>query len=184
MKKLNDYSGELLPDLKLSKFSPDTLADLLTLYARLYIALDGLWYLTIKERGGNEEALACDIINSEKVCKYEMAKIAKQLNIQGNDVVALMKTLQLTPWLQQTQYEIEVKNRNDAMLTITYCLVLDALEREGEGRENEICNIVCPKTFEADASFFNPNIKVDILKSPPRKSKDEICCQWEFSYDK
>ncbi len=40
MNKLNDYSGELVPDLKFSDFSPDTLADLLTSYAKLCLALD------------------------------------------------------------------------------------------------------------------------------------------------
>lgn len=171
----------MLPDLKLSDFSPDTLADLLTLYAKSYIALDGFWYLTIKERVGNEEALACDISNAKKVCQYEMAKITRQVNIQGNDVIALIKAIQLTPWLRHTQYAVEVRDGNNARFTVTHCPTLDALEREGEGRENEICNIVCPKTYKAYASFFNPNIEAECLKLPPRKSKDEICCQWELS---
>jgi len=58
LKKLSDYSGEFLPDLKLSDFSPDALARLLKLYAKLYIAMDGLWYRTLKERLGDKEALA------------------------------------------------------------------------------------------------------------------------------
>lgn len=106
MRKLDDYSGEFLRHLKFSDFSPDTLAELLTLYCKLYMALDGFWYLTLQERSGNEEALACDISTWERVSKYEMAKITKQLNIQGNDIIALMKAIQITPWLRQTQFEI------------------------------------------------------------------------------
>ena len=181
MRKLDDYSGEFLRDLKFSDFSSDTLAELLTLYCKLYMALDGFWYLTIKERISNEEALACDISTWERASKYEMAKITKQLNIQGKDVIALMKAIQITPWLQQTQFEIDVKNHNNAMLTVIHCPTLDALEREGEGRENEICNMVDRRLFKDYASFFNPNIEVKCLKLPPRKSKDEICCQWEFN---
>ena len=110
MGKLNDYSGELVPDLKLSDFSSDTLAQLLALYARLYMALDGFWYLTIKERLGNQEALACDIGTWEKLCPYEMAKLTKLLNIQGNDVTALIKAMQVTPWFWNTKYDIEVED--------------------------------------------------------------------------
>ena len=183
MKKLNDYSGEFLPELEFADFSSDTLAELLSLYCKLYMALDGFWYLTTKERVGNEEALACDINTWERHAKYEMAKISKQLNIRGNDVVSVMKTIQITPWLRQTQFKIEVKNHNNAVLTVTYCPTLDALEREGEGRENEICNMVDRKLFQDYASFFNPNIKVESLRLPPRKSGDEICCQWQFTCD-
>ena len=180
MRKLNDYSGEFLGDLKFSDFSSDTLAELLALYCKLYMALDGFWYLTLMERTGNKEALACDISTWERVSKYEMAKITKQLNIRGNDVMALMKAIQITPWLQQTQFKIEVKNHNKAMLTVIHCPTLDALEKEGKGRENEICNIVDRRLFKEYADFFNPDIEVKCLKLPPRKSKDEICCQWEF----
>jgi len=28
--------------------------------------------------------------------------------------------------------------------------------------------------------FINPYIKITPLKLPPRKSPDEICCQWEL----
>ena len=181
MKKLNDYSGQFFPDLKLGDFSLDTLAKLSGLYCKLYIAMDGFWYLTIKERISNKEALAFDILVWERLCKYEMAKITKQLNIMGNDVIALMKALQFVPWTQQMQYKMEAENHNRVTLTVTDCPTLDALEKEGAGREDEICNVVEAKVFEGYASFFNPDIEVRCLKSPPRKSKDEICCQWEFT---
>jgi len=180
MDKLNDYSGELLPDLKFSDFSPDTLVDLLTLYSKLYLALDGFWYLTVKEKVSNEVALACDLEVLKKVANYEMVKVTKLLNIEGSDVVAVMKAMQTTPWFRNTEHKIEIANQNTAVLTITRCATLYALEKEGEGRENEICNIVDPIVFKHYASLFNPHIEVRCLKSPPRKSKDEICCQWEF----
>ena len=184
MQKLNDYSGEFIPNLKLDDFSANTLAELVALYSKLYMAMDGFWYLTIKERGNNEEAFACDLRTWERACKYEMAKITEQLNIQGDNVIALMKAVQMLPWYRQLQYEVDVKNDNAAVLTVSQCATLDALEKEGEGRENEICNVFEPIMFENYASFFNPDIKVKCLKSPPRKSKDGICCQWEFTCDK
>jgi len=181
MKTLPDYSGEFLPNLKPNDFSPGTLADLIALYAKLYTALDGFWYLTIKERVSNDEALACDWGTWEKLCKYEMAKITKLLNIQGSDVMALMKAMQITPSFQNTEHRIEMENQSTAVLTVTRCPTLSALEKEGEGRENEICKIFEPIVFKHYASFFDPDIKIKCLKSPPRKSRDEICCQWEFT---
>jgi len=181
LKKLSDYSGEFLPDLKLSDFSPGTLAQLLKLYAKLYIAMDGIWYRTLKERLGDKEALACDVQAWEDICRYEMARIKRQLKIRGNDIVALMKAFQLCPWCLMMEFDIKIKSKNSAVFTVTYCPTLDALEQEGGGRESEICKIVEPRIMKAYASSFDPDIEVKCLKSPPRKSKDDICCQWEFT---
>lgn len=181
MKKLNDYSGDLVPNLKLSDFSSETLAETLKSYGRIYMALDGFWYLSVREHISNEAALAADIQAWEKICKYEMAVITKQLNIHGNDVIALMKAVQMTPWIRNMEFNIGIKNDNHGILTITRCPVLEALEKEGEGREIGSCHIVGTKVCESYASFFNPNITVTALKLPPRNSKDEVACQWEFS---
>ena len=181
MKELRDYSGDFNSDLKLSDFSAAALANLLSLYARMYMALDGFWYLSARERFGNEPALACDMQTWDSVSKYEMAKITNQLNIQGNNVMAFMKAIQMTPWFLASQGRIEAKNHDNAILTVTYCPMLEAVEKEGKGREYELCNVVSPKIFRDYASFFNPDIEIKCLKAPPRDKKDKICCQWEFT---
>ncbi|MFC2123017.1 DUF6125 family protein [Bacteroidota bacterium] len=178
--KLTDYSGQIIPNLKFSDFSYDTLVDLLELYSKFYWAMDGNWFLSIKEKAGNEAALACDLTVLEKMAKYEMAKITRRFNITGNDVTALIKAIQLVPWYRQNQFEIDVKDEKSAILTITRCPTLEALEKEGKSRENEICNIVEPNVLKYYASFFNPGISVKCLKSPPRESENDICCQWEL----
>ncbi len=183
MKELEDYTGEFSPQIRLEDFSKGVLVDLIKMYTKLYMALDGFWYLTVQERQGNDEALTCDIKTWEKQGGYEMSKIAKQLNIKGNDVIALMKALQFSPWSIQQEYQMEIINSRKAILTITHCPTLLALEKEGKGRENEICNMVDPGLYKDWASYFNPNIEVRCLKSPPRQSNSDICCQWEFKLE-
>jgi len=180
MQKLDDYSGQFRPDLKFSDFSKDAMAELLELYSQLYRALDGFWYLAVKERVNNQEALSCDILTWRKLCTYEMAKITKKLNIKGKDIASLMKAFQLLPIFRSMKYTISI-NGNVATLTFSQCPILEALEKEGVGREDEICNMVTPQILRDYASFFNPDIQVKCLKAPPRHNKDEICCQWEFS---
>ena len=40
------------------------------------------------------------------------------------------------------------------------------------------------KIFMKMAHFYNPKMKVTALKLPPRRSVDDICCQWEFKIDR
>ena len=180
MSKLRDYSGQLNPNIKVEDFSKDVLVKLVKMYSRLYLAIDGFWYLSVKEKVNNDMALACDLWVWRKQCKYEMGRITKLLNIQGKDVVSFLKTLQLTPWMLNLQYEIKVKKNNFGILTVIQCPTLEALEKEGEGRENTFCKDVESAIFNMYADCFTPQIEVNYLKLPPRKNKDEIACQWEF----
>ena len=181
MKKLNDYNGELVSEIQFGNFSHDALVRLVDVYSKLFRALDGMWYLTVKERFGNTTALACDLQAWRMFAHYEMALLTKVMNIQGNDLSAMMKAVQINPWFSQTRSKIDHKDDHTVVLTVSQCPTLEILEKEGEGRENDICNTICRGIFPDIASFFNPHIKVECLKSPPRKNKDGLCCQWEFS---
>ena len=78
------------------------------------------------------------------------------------------------------EYKIDIADANNATLTVTYCPTLDALEKEGKGREVETCTVVEPWAMKQYASFFDPDIEVKCLAAPPREKKDGICCQWAF----
>lgn len=183
MKELTDYSGEFIPEMHLEMFSKDTLIELMKLYSRFFRAVDGFWYLAVKEKVDNDKAMDCDMWVLEKLSQYEPKRIAKLMKIEGNDVAALVKVFQLNQWFWGLDYKLELKNRNHAVLTVVHCPTLVALEEEGEGRDESICQVVETKFFKDFASSFNPDIGVKYLKIPPRKSKDEICCQWEFKLE-
>ena len=180
MEKLTDYSGRLINDLDLDNFSRESLLDLLRLYSKIYMGVDGFWYLTVMEKYGNDEALDCDVKVWEQAARYEMKNVSRQMNIQGNDAEAFMKALQLSPWYWTVKAQIEVADPQNAILTITNCPTLNALEKENGGRENQICKIVEPKIFKAYAAYFNPDVEVTCLKAPPRDNPADIACKWHF----
>ena len=181
MKGMTDYSGEFDPGLNFEDFSGGTLVNLMELYSRLLVSLDGFWYLAVKNSMGNEGALACDNWAWDRVLKkYMVDDIARILDIRGNDVVDFMKILQARPIHFVIKEKISVKNRNDAVLTVVRCPTLEALEREGEGRDASHCENACSIMRLKHAQLFNPKIEVDCLKIPPRRSKDDTFCEWEY----
>ena len=46
MSQLNDYSGKLIPNVNFEDFSKETLVELLKVYSKLYLSVDGFWYLS------------------------------------------------------------------------------------------------------------------------------------------
>jgi hypothetical protein len=179
MKEMTNYRGEFKPDLKLEDMSKPLLAELLKLYGRLYRAVDGFWYLAVMDKVNEETAIACDFAVWEKMAKYEIDKIVKALDIRETDVAGFMKYWQLSPWAWNLEYQVELNGANSGLLTVTRCYTLEALEREGKGREQDFCRVVETRMFDIWAEGFNPDIKFQYTKIPPRKSKDEICCQWK-----
>ncbi|MDY6881982.1 MAG: DUF6125 family protein [Desulfatiglans sp.] len=180
---LEDYSGEFNGTIEFEKFSREALVGLLKVYAKLYSAIDGFWYLSVKERIDDDEALACDMWVWNKAVKYELDRLVKVLKIEGKNVTSLMKALQMSPWFWVFKYNMDIDNDDHAILTITECPTLAALEKEGTGREKRICQVVEPMIFQEYADYFNPSIKVDYLEIPPRKNRNGICCRWEFTME-
>ena len=48
MSGLRDYSGQLNPNIKVEDFSKDVLVKMVKMYGKLYLAVDGSWYLSVK----------------------------------------------------------------------------------------------------------------------------------------
>ena len=184
MKKMDDYSGDFMPRLELADFSQEALVRLSNLYSRLYSAVDGFWYLAMKEKYGNDEAVKADIRVWDRLTQYEMKHITKEFNIQGNDIKALLKALQLTPWFWHAEIATDFESEDSATYTVTRCKVLDYMEKEGEGREHQICRIVEPRILQSYASYFHRDIRAECLKVPPRQQGEEICCRWRFHIQK
>jgi hypothetical protein len=182
-KALTDYSGEFLPDLDLKDFSHETLVQLLAAYAKLHMGMDGFWYMSVMERHGNEEALACDMRAWDMMIRYEVKKLTETLNIRGNDPIALMKMMQVSPLFQHMKFTADIENKNKVVMTVTYCLTLDALEKEGKGRQQTTCGIVEPKLMQLYASLFNPKMCAKNLTPLPRQNKDFVCCKWLFEVE-
>ena len=164
----------------LEQYSKETLIELIRTYSKLYIALDGFWYLATKGELGNDKALKRDMWVWEKMHKRELDGIIKVLNIQERDMISFLRVVALTPWFHQTEYEVDLKGPNHAILTINHCPTLIALEKEGEGREQEICNVVDVDYFDKFAKRFNANLEFSPINLPPREEKAGFCCQWEL----
>lgn len=169
-----------LPGFRPEDLPQPVLVDLVKAYGRLYLAMDGFWFLSAMNRLGEETALELDLWVWQRVAKYEMDRLTRLLNLEGRGVATLVKALQATPWFLNTEYITELEGADHAWLTFTRCPLLEALEKEGKGREKRQCSIVETAILQFYAGYFDPAIKVKSLVLPPREDKSGICCKWEF----
>ena len=140
-----DYSGDFDPTVSYDNFSKETLLKLLAFYGKYLLRIDGFWYLSDMEKCGNDNAFDCDLKVWEKLQPWEVKVLSKLMDIRGDNVAAVMKYFQVSPWIWAMDYDIDLKSPNYGIITMTQCPTLRSLEKEGTGRERLICREVEPK---------------------------------------
>ncbi|MGV8057321.1 MAG: DUF6125 family protein [Smithellaceae bacterium] len=182
-KDSQDDIQEFKVDCSLEQYSKEDLISLIKLYSKLYLTLDGFWYLSVKNAAGNDTALKNDLWVWEKMHKREFNGVLETLKITTRDLSTYFKVLMLTLWMPQMGYDITFKDSRHAILTFKHCPTLTALEKEGEGREAQICGIVEPEYYANTAKLFNPKMKIVPIQVPPGKNREGFCCQWALSIE-
>ncbi|MFC1943944.1 DUF6125 family protein [Chloroflexota bacterium] len=187
MDELKDYSGEFNPHMRYEEFSKEALVKMLGVFSKLTMLMDGLWNTEVGKKLSVDEVYNIEEAVWLKLARYEREEIIKALNVQGNDVASFMKIQQ---WLATTfqgvyKYTIELKNNNHGIVTIIDCPQLRYFEKKGdEAGMRKSCHEVEPLVWGRSAKLINPAIETKAIKLPPRKSADEIACQFEFKLEK
>jgi len=182
---VNEENGGRLVEFaaKLEELSKSELVELARLYTKLFVAVDGFWYLAVNEIVDEGTATACDFWVWEKYTLYELKRLMQLRNINGNDLEAFAAVLGFSPWFANLKYRLTREGENRLNFTVLECPTLQALRREGAGRESTICHKVDPHLYQIIIQSFNPKGRVIPIKLPPETSEDGICCRWQFSIE-
>ena len=183
MKELDDLSGQFNPNLKFEDFSKEFLLKLMKVWQQAWLIMEGSWYDAVKERCGAEVADACNLKAWLSIGSRVNPRYAKIANIQLNTVLDSLKAAQLPldNSIGLFPCEYEIKNPNHVIMTVRECRTLTYMEKSAPERIYPLCH-VNEKPF-LEKYYINPKIKVKPLKLPPRKSPDEIACQWEIKLE-
>ena len=195
MAEVKDYSGEFNPNLRLTDFSKEALIKLLISTSKAYLGVDGLWTTMMRGKVGDRAAFDLDKeMWFSKGLEHDIKRTVEPMNIEGNDIATLFKYWQICPSFAliytgpppdfRPFVHFELKNKNHGIMTVERCFSLEYFERHQDGPLQKLaCEEIDLPAWEWVAHQFNPKIKFRALKMPPRKSKDDIACQCEFTLD-
>jgi len=190
-KELDDLSGPFNPNLTFDDMSKEFLLKLMGIWQYAWITLSGKWYDQVRNRWGFDAANDCELAAWEAMGTKVNPRYAKlgnvKLNAEGKPATVLecMKCLQLpldnimkgkNAGLFDGEYEII--NENKVHVVFKRCVALEGLERNWPERIPPLCHRLEKRMIEVYA--LNPRFEAVPIKFPPRKSKDEIACEWIF----
>jgi hypothetical protein len=133
----------------------------------------GWWQDTVREKCGEKEAIEYEKAVWEKGIPYWQTRTMKALNIQGNDVAACIKTLQMDPQLCFNIFDIEweMRDQNHGTYTVRSCHAVRYFESIDDTTTLvHMCQLDWD-AYRRIAQFFNPDMEVVALKLPPGRAR-------------
>jgi hypothetical protein len=180
------YTGPFAPDAAMVELSKAELVSILLGSSEYMLQCNQGVSMNIVVRHGFADmfAIAWDIW-SAKVLPAVMDLKARHMGIDGNDVAAFMKDLQIdASALPGKAFDLhfEMPEPDVGIMTFNRCPAPAMFEMLGrEDILEQSCHAVCPASIEETAKLYNPNMKMDILAIPPRPDADHVCCVWKLS---
>ena len=159
--------------------SKENLGSLIKVYSRLILALDGFWFLAIKEKYGYDDALEIDIKAWDGYFPYEAKKIREQIGITDVDVAGIIDCLKYSPIWHCGIHKIELEPER-GIFSFYDCPSLLAMEKAGY---EPTCEPAGTVVFNTYAKSLNPKAGVKFLRGPPRKSPQDVSCEWEIKLE-
>jgi hypothetical protein len=181
-----DYDGPFGADPSMLELTKEELVSILLGSHEFILQCNQGVSMHIVMRHGFEDmfAIAWDIW-SAKVLPAVKGLKERRMGIDGNDVAAFMKDLQIdSSAMPGKAFDLtfEMPEPDVGIMTFNRCPapeMFEALGREDILEQN--CHAVCPASIEETAKLYNPNMKMDILAIPPRVDSDHVCCRWKLS---
>ncbi|MFH1031640.1 MAG: DUF6125 family protein [Chloroflexota bacterium] len=161
----------------LGQLSKDELIALIEEYAKLYMALDGLWFLAVEKGYGHDVAEKLDVEVWKSLIPMEARRVVNARKLSKGGLEAVIEAFKFRPSFLTKEYEI-TKRKNKAIVRVTKCRSLHAMERDK--REVSSCLKVLEDAYPRFAKNIDSRINFRVKKAPPRKSADDTCCEWEI----
>lgn len=166
---------------RLSDYSKEELIELLEIYSKNQLALDGVWFQSVEKKLGMDEAMLHDkeawkrytVIEAERIKKF--LKLGERSGIEG-----LKKALSLRFYANLNRDMIET-DRNTLTYTSLECRVQSARSRKG--MPYHPCKSVGIIEYGEFARAIDDRFTCECISCYPDITDSNCCCKWKFTLD-
>jgi hypothetical protein len=183
----DDYTGPFDPDFRYEDLSHDALVRLLREWGRIVQLLDRAILAEVYMRYGAEAMEELAIEEWRGASPVYTRTIREAMGIEGDDVPAIFKSLQLDPGFvhQYMDVRYEVVDADHGFFELAHCGALMDVEPMGEDNVVRMCHHIEDPTFDATVMAINPRARCRPVHRPPRTPADRTPhCRWEVVIDR
>ena len=163
----------------LSQYSKDQLIELIEIYSKNWLAMDGVWFQSIERKLGMDEAMYHDGEAWKRFTVIEAKRIKEFLKLPDNSgIKGLEKALKLRFYANINEDKIEIEG-NTLTYTSVNCRVQRARERKG--MPFHPCKSVGIIEYTEFAKTIDSRFTCECVSCYPDITDDECCCKWKFT---
>lgn len=164
---------------KISRFSKEELIDLCGIYAKNWLAMDGVWFLSVEGKYGMEDAIEHDENAWRLYTVSEAKRIREFLKLPDRAGLAGLKaalSLRMYALLNEDEF---IESENTLIYRMTACRVQDA--RLKKGLPFHPCKRVGLVEYGGFAQEIDPRIQTEVLSCYPDMTDETCRCSWKFT---
>ena len=159
--------------------SKEELLELNKIYAKNWLAHDGLWFQSIEEKYGIDMAIEMDKEAWRKFTVIEARRLIDFLGLEKNSgIVGLKKALLFRPYSSLNQDEFSVEGSNKLIYRVKTCRVQEA--RRKKGMTDFPCKSVGIIEYSLFAKIIDDRFETEVISCYPDITDAEYNCIWKF----
>ena len=157
----------------------EQLLQVLDMYSKNWLAMDGVWFQSIEKKYGMEEAIEHDQNAWRVYTVAEARRIIEFLNLDAHSGLAgLKKALELRMYANLNTYEI-AQTDNTLLYKTIDCRVQTARKRKG--MPFHPCKSVGIIEYSLFAKTIDERIDCECLSCHPDVKDEDCACSWLFT---
>lgn len=163
----------------LDNLSRDQLCQLIEIYSKNWLALDGVWFQSIEQKLGMDEAIEHDANAWRRFTIIEAKRIKEFLNLPEHaGLEGLRQALSLRFYANLNKHEIIIKD-NTLLYRTLECRVQTARSRKG--MPFHPCKPVGIIEYTGFAKVIDNRFTCDCISCYPDITDEKCNCVWKFT---
>ena len=168
----------MISDNLLENMSREELIQLIRIYSKNWLAMDGAWFQAVEKSRGMDEAMLMDVEAWKVFTVAEARRIKKFLNLpEQAGLDGLAKALKIRFYGNINTGEIITEN-NTLIYKNTECFVQTARKRKN--MEYHPCKTVGIIEYSEFAKVIDNRISCECISCYPDITDNSCCCAWKF----
>ena len=163
----------------LEHLSREQLMDLINVYSKNWLALDGLWFQSIEAEQGMEAAMRHDVNVWRAYTAIEARRIKAFLGLpERPGLDGLRQAMNLRFNAHHNRHEFVWEGENALVFRTVYCRVQDTRRRKG--MDWHPCVRVGEVEFGGFARAIDDRIRCEVVSCYPNITDETCNCAWRF----
>ncbi len=162
----------------LNAYSKDDLIRLIEIYSKNWLAMDGVWFQSVEQKLGMDEAMFHDGEAWRRFTVIEAKRIKEFLKLVENPgLEGLKKALGLRFYANINEDKIDICG-NTLTYSTVHCRVQTARERKN--MPFHPCKEVGIIEYSEFAKVIDSRISCECVSCYPEVTDETCCCKWKF----